>query len=199
MKTSSFFTAAFLALSVGCFNQDAGDVKVTIDNKIQGENGKEIKFAVFGAAENNGQVSMVVIASDNEDLCGEIGNDAAGFIDGIQSGEEAGEFVLTTVLVDGQLAAGEKFDGDKQNGQVVDPQFIVGNGAKLVVQAVDKDAEGSIEITDFNGATLVGNIEANLNKELSGIFNDDLNEPITTEIFLATECGALTDFAQAQF
>ena len=67
------------------------------------------------------------------------------------------------------------------------------------IEAAKPDSSTTIEIGDFNGQTLVATIEVNLNKELSGVFNDDLNEPMTTEIFLATECAALTDFAQAQF
>ena len=194
---STLFAAALLALSTGCFNQDAGDVKVTLENKIQGEDGKDIKFAIFGAAENNGRVSMVIIASNNDDLCGEVGN-AATFIDDVESGEEPGDFILTTVLVDGALNAGERFDGDLQTDQIVDPKFIVGDGADLVVEAVDLDAEGTVLLNDFNGQTLAATIEVNLNKELSGVLNDDLNEPLTAEIFVATECPALSDFAQAQ-
>jgi hypothetical protein len=195
MKSS--LLAALLVLSTGCFNQEVGDVKVTIENKIQGENGKDIKFAIFGAAEANGRVSLVLIASKQPDLCAEIG-DAATLIDDIGTGQEPGDFILTTVLVDGVLGAGERFDGDQQADQIVDPKFIVGDGAGLVVEAVDQDAEGTLNLTAFNGQTLVGTIEANLNKELSGIINDDLNEPLAVEILLATECPALSSFAQTQ-
>src|SRR5688572_27583402 len=110
MKTSSLFAAVLLALSVGCFNQDEGDVTVTLEQKISGENGKEIKFAIFGVAENAGQTSMVIVASDDADLCGEIGNNAGAFLADVQAGEEPGRFVVTTVLVDGVLSTGERFD-----------------------------------------------------------------------------------------
>jgi hypothetical protein len=198
MKFQSFFAAALLSLTVGCFNQEPGDVQVTLDNKIQGEDGKNIQFAIFGIAENGEQTSAVIIASDNADLCGEIGNNAAAFINDIQAGEEPGEFILTTILVNGSFADGERFDGDQQENQLVDPQFIVGNGADLLVQAIDQDGEGTLNIDTFDGNNLVGSLEVNLNQEISGIFNDDLNDPMVVEIFASSECAALSDFAAAQ-
>ena len=85
MKTqSSLFAASlFSLLSLGCFNQEVGDVEVLLEDKIQGEDGKNIKFAIFGAAEQNGVVSMIVVASDNEDLCGEVGADVDLFRPGV--------------------------------------------------------------------------------------------------------------------
>jgi hypothetical protein len=201
MKISSLFAASLIALSIGCFNKEEGDVKVTLEDKIGGENGKEIQFAIFGVAENAGQTSMIVIASDDADLCGEIGDNAGAFIADVQAGEEPGRFVLTTVLVDGALTAGERFDGDKQNDQVVDPQFLVGNGAKLEAGGADKDKEATLFVDFFDGQNFEGSIEANLNLDLNGnIFTGkDLNDPLTVEIKASTECAALSDFAAAQF
>ena len=200
---SSFFAAALLALTVGCFNQEPGNVEVILDEKISGEEGKDIKFAIFGVAESEGQTSMIIIASNQEDLCDELGNNPAAFVDDILAGEEPGEFVLTTVLVDGAPGNNVRFDGDKQNDQVVDPKFLVGNGAKLEAGAEDKDAEATLEIDTFDGQTLVGRVEANLNEDLNavlgGLIGGDLNVPMTVEIFTSTECAALSTLAQAQF
>ena len=199
---SSLFAIALLALSAGCFNQEPGNVEVILEEKISGEEGKNIKFAIFGAAENNGQTSMVIIASDQDDLCGDLGNNPATFIDDVIKGEEPGEFVLTTILVDGALGNNVRFDGDKQNDQIVDPKFLVGNGAKSLAGAEDKDAEATLKIDTFDGTTLVGRIEANLNQDinalLGGLIGGDLNAPMTVEIFSSTECAALSDFALSQ-
>lgn len=196
-QTSALVASLFALFSFGC-NQEPGDVEVLLEDKIQGEDGKDIAFAIFGAAEQNGVVSMIVVASDNEDLCGEIGADVDLFIQNAKEGQFANQFVITTVLAQGQLADGVTLQGDQQNGEAVNPEFIVGNGADPLVDAVDQDEEGELTIDAFNGDTLAATISANLNQEISGIINDNINVGLDVNVLNATECGVLTTFAQGQ-
>lgn len=201
MKTqSSLFAASlFAALSLGCFQQEVGNVEVLLEDKINGEDGDNIQFAIFGAAEQNGVVSMVVIASDNPDLCGEVGGDAAAFLLDIEEGQIASDFVVTTILADGQLADGVTFRGDNQENQLVAPSFVIGNGAEALVIAIDKDAEADFTIDTFDGNTMAGKLVANLNQEGEGLFGtNDINVRMDVNIFTSQECAALTEFAQAQ-
>src|SRR5262245_9199324 len=120
--TSNRCTLLFLALPA-CTWFGSNPATIKTSDKVHGQTPAAAKFAVFGAAQVGTIDSLVsqimVVASDDPEVCTTIGNDLGAFLSNARAGKVAGTtvtFVLTKQ--NGMPTAGQEFQGNHQDARV---------------------------------------------------------------------------------
>lgn len=196
------FIILFLFSLFGCGNFRQADFDLS--SRIGGENARDARFAIFGAAslklnqdDPDDRLAMVIIASDNENLCAEFNNNFNGFLTDLSEGDVPGVFVITFVDVFGKLENNRVFIGKEEEDLVIDPRFIVSNGAGVEVDSLDVEAEGKLKINKIENKQLSGELSVRLNQDKSGFFANSINVQMDGELFLVPECDIISEVLKA--
>lgn len=175
-----------------------------LSSRIGGENARDAKFAIFGAAslklnqdDPDDRLAMIIIASDNENLCAEFNNDFNGFLTDLAEGDVPGVFVITFIDIFGKLENDRIFIGKEEEGLIIDPRFIVSNGAGVEVDSLDVEAEGKLKIDKIENKQLSAEISVRLNQDKSGFFANSINVQMDGELFLVPECDIISEVLKA--
>lgn len=203
MKSSALLALPFLLAAAAC-DRGPREVEVILAQEIDDQDGKDIRFATFGFSstfDEDDEIAifrMILIASDNPDLCGTLSNDPAA-LDALKSGQLAGTFALAEIEAFGveEITPDLTIKGDIETGDLVDLRFLVSDGTDFDVEAVDLDQEGQLDVLAFDGQELKANLFVTLNQEQSagllfGGGNDSINVDMSVQILRAPLCPALS-------
>jgi hypothetical protein len=187
--------SALAALLIGCGGGGAaGGAGFSVDPEVNGEKANGVDFSIFGAgsfttSDGNDVSVVLLIASDNRDLCAEIGADFTAFQLNLQGGLIPGKFVTMFLTSPGGLPKeGDSIQGDGRD-VVVQTQFLAADGEKLTARATG-DGDALLDVSAFGEADVFsGDITARLTDDAGGVVQ------LSGGFKNAAPCQPISDFA----
>lgn len=181
-----------------CFAPNLVQSDITISDDIQGVVPNALNLAFFGHGtskivdedDNEFFIStLFIIATDNEDLCELINQEPQTFFNDLFSADISGEFVTIKVQRENPILEPQEINDNFETN------FIASNGVDFIVDAINSDCIGDLNILDIQENTfLTANFDVTLNLDKNNFINPELNSVITGRFLNASPCEGINEF-----